>query len=284
MAAEHLLDCELEVFAFYGMRNSICSTERMRGFADALKRRGKTCLLSPITFQPMHRGSLRHWPSLIEWLRGVAKPIGIMAVNDAAAEDLAAACRRAQIRVPEEVALIGADNDKLICESAWSPLSSVDCGYARLGYAAAEMLDRLLSGQRLSEAERIVRLPPLQIVRRVSTDILAVDDPRLADAVRFIRQHACDPCGVEDVLRVVPAGRRWLERQFELKLGRTPREEILRVQLGQASHLLLQTGKKLPEIAEHCGFSCASALGRAFTRSFGVSPAAYRRKIRGPVG
>jgi len=139
------------------------------------------------------------------------------------------------------------------------------------------LLERLMKREKLSVEERFVRLPPLQVIRRLSTDILAVDEPLVADAVRYIREHACDPCSVEDVLRQVPTGRRWLERQFESKLGRSPREEILRVQIETAKRLLLQPGLILPDIAERCGFSGAPTLGRAFLRTVGDTPAAYRR-------
>jgi LacI family transcriptional regulator len=107
--------------------------------------------------------------------------------------------------------------------------------------------------------------------------VLAVDDPQVADAIRFIREHACDPCSVDDVLREVPVGRRWLERQFVKRLGRTPRDEILRVQMDAAKRLLLQPALTLPEIAERCGFSSGPTFGRAFLRAMGTTPATYRR-------
>jgi LacI family transcriptional regulator len=206
-----------------------------------------------------------------------------MAVDDNAALDLASACRHADLGVPEQVAIIGVNNDDLICESAWSPLSSVDAGFTKIGYAAAQLMERLIRGERLALKDRQIRLLPLRVVKRLSTDILAVDDPQIAAAVRYIREHACDPCSVEQVLREVPTGRRWLERQFMKKLGRSPRAEILRVQMEKAKRLLLEPGMTLPTIAERCGFSSGPTFGRSFLNVTGISPASYRRSALPPV-
>jgi LacI family transcriptional regulator len=277
MAAEHLIECRLEHFSFYGVRTSTHSNNRERGFIAALARRGHSCAPCPVAYAASELDSMPHWAELGRWLNALPKPIGIMAVDDMAALDLAALCRHENIGVPEHVAIVGVNNDDLICDTAWSPLSSVDAGFPRIGYAAAQLLERLMEREKLNDEERFVRLPPLQIVRRLSTDILAVDEPLVADAVRYIREHACDPCSVDDVLRHVPTGRRWLERQFDSKLGRSPRGEILRVQIETAKRLLLQPGLILPDIAERCGFSGAPTLGRAFLRAVGDTPAAYRR-------
>jgi LacI family transcriptional regulator len=279
MAAEHLMDCQLESFAFYLTFISPHSVNRQNGFTAALQQQGHNCIPSPTPPDTYTLDSLPNRPELIDWLGSLPKPVGIMAVDDTAALELASACRHANLAVPEHVAIIGVNNDDLVCESAWSPLSSVDCGFPRIGYAAAQLLERLIAGERLPAKERWIKVPPLQVVRRLSTDILAVDDPQIAEAVRYIREHACDPCSVDDVLRIVPTGRRWMERQFEKKLGRTPREEILRVQLETAKRLLLQPGLALPDIAERCGFSSGPTLGRAFLRVVGTTPAAYRRSV-----
>jgi LacI family transcriptional regulator len=277
MAAQHLMDCQLKAFSFYGGGTSPHSNNRERGFTATLAAHAHSYIPCPVQYVVGELDMNPHWPALTQWLKSLPTPAGILAVDDTAAQDLAAACRHANIGVPEHIAIIGVNNDDLICDSAWSPLSSVDAGYPRIGYEAARVLDRLIAGEKLTREERVTRLPPLRVVQRLSTDILAVDDPQVADALRFIREHACDPCSVDAVLRQVPVGRRWLERQFERKLGRTPRDEILRVQIESAKRLLLQPGMILPMIAERCGFSDASTFGRAFLRSAGTSPAAFRR-------
>ena len=282
LAAQHLIDCRLEQFAFYGNvppGELHIGQPRLAGFRRGLERRGYVCTESPVVYpRSIDRLTHAHWPALIDWLRGLPKPVGIMASEDGVAHDLAAACLEAQIAVPDQVAIIGVDNDDLLCEGGWPPLSSIDSDFARIGFQAASLLDRLLLGEELAADQRVIRLPPIGVVQRVSTSVLAVKDPALAEAVRFIREHACDPCSVEDVLREVTVGRRWLERQFVAQLGRTPHEEIVRVRIENAKRLLLRPEFGVVHVAERCGFSKVQFM-RAFRQLMGTTPAAYRRQI-----
>jgi LacI family transcriptional regulator len=198
------------------------------------------------------------------------------------AHDLAEACRIAAIGVPERVAIIGVNNDDLLCESAWPPLSSVECDFTRMGYMAAKMLDRLLAGENLLAQDRLIRLQPIRVHQRMSTDVLATEQKDVADAVRFIREHACDPCSVDDVLDAVPVARRKLERLFAETLGRSPYDEIARVRAESACRLLLQPDLTLPDISERCGFSSIQSFNRFFSQRHEITPAAYRRQsLRG---
>jgi LacI family transcriptional regulator len=281
MAAEHLIACRLERFAFYGMNSQgWIVARRENGFSQALAAKGFSFVESPFA-PPLAQAwaSHSHRPELIQWLRELPKPIGILTIDDTAAHDLAEACLEADIGVPDQVAIIGVNNDDLLCESAWPPLSSVEADYSRMGYEGAKILDRLFAGEVLSPAERLVRLPPLGVVQRQSTNVLAVKDPNLADAVRYIREHACDPSSVEDVLRAVPVGRRWLERQFVSQLGRTPHEEITRVRMETGQRLLSQRDLSIAEVAERCGYSGDKNFHAAFRRLLGTTPAAYRREV-----
>jgi LacI family transcriptional regulator len=285
-AAHHLMDCRFEHFAFYGDRHYKVSENRIEGFRRALATRGHTFTICPLA-SPDSRDRLSHKyrPALIQWLRELPKPIGVMAFDDTSSHDLAEACLEAGISVPDHVAIIGVNNDDLLCDSAWPPLSSVDADYTRVGYMAGRLMDRMLSGEKLPKAERLVLLPPLGVVQRQSTTTLAVKDENLADAVRFIREHACDPCSVGDVLREVPVGRRWLERQFVSQLGRTPHDEIARVRIESAQRLLQRPELGLEEIATRCGFSELKTFYQAFRKVAGSTPAAYRRmSIVGGLG
>ena len=284
LAAEHLLDCQLEHFGFFGRTDTPVSQGRFEGFCQALSGRGFSCSDAALGW-PTNVEWLdpTHLPKLIDWLRALPKPVGVMAVDDSAAHDLAAACLQAGIGVPDHVAIIGVNNDDLLCDSAWPPLSSVDCDYSRCGYVAAGMLDRLLKGERLAAAERMVRA-----ARRSASCAARAPtcwrwmSPRSPRPSAFIREHACDPCSVGDVLRHVPVGRRWLERQFVKKLGRNPHDEIMRMRIETAKRLLLQPGLTLPDVAERCGFAANQNLGRAFLKVTGMTPGAYRRAaVRG---
>ncbi|HSU65765.1 MAG TPA: DNA-binding transcriptional regulator [Tepidisphaeraceae bacterium] len=279
VAADHLINCRVESFGFYGRVNHTVSSNRQKGFCARLAAHGYTdCQQSLIEGSFSYGWTARpHWPRLIEWLNKVPKPIGILAMDDMAARDVAAACFSAGISIPERVALLGVNDDDLLCGTAWPPLSSVAVDFTRVGEAAARLLDRLLSGENLTSEQKYIRLQPLGVVARASTDILAVQDENLAKALRYIREHACDPCSVGDVLQHLPVGRRWLERQFVQKLGRTPHDEIIRVRMEMARRLLIQSSESLPQIASRCGFTAVQNFSRAFRDSLGVTPAAYRR-------
>jgi LacI family transcriptional regulator len=146
-----------------------------------------------------------------------------------------------------------------------------------LGYEAARMLDRLLRGKPLPSP---MILPPVGVATRGSTDVVAVDDPKLARAVRFIRQRACDPCTVNDVVEELQSSRRWLELKFANHFGRTPHEEIVRVRMERARYLLRASRLPIHRIAERCGYPLLHNFGRAFKQAIGETPAAYRRRLR----
>lgn len=278
LAAEHLLECRLDCFAFYQRAETALVDRRFAGFSATLEAKAKTCAKCPVPWHP-EQVNREYSAKVIQWLVGLPKPAGIMAVDDSAAHNLAGYCLQAGIAVPEQIAIVGVNNDELLCQTAWPPLSSVDCDFERVGYLAAQLLDRLLRGEKLTGTDRVIQVPPLGIARRQSSDMLAIDDPNLADALRFIREHACDPCSVQDVLREVPVARRWLERQFLGRLGRTPHDEITKVQMEEARRLLVQPGVTIADVASRCGFSSLASFGRAFLRSQEMSPAAYRKSV-----
>ncbi|MFT3788662.1 MAG: substrate-binding domain-containing protein [Tepidisphaeraceae bacterium] len=281
-AAEHLIECQLRHFAYFGTAlDSPLSRNRWTGFATTVAKRGFEASRCEMPWPTdLTRGSITHLASIVPWIQSLPKPVGILAMDDVAAHELAAACLMANVSVPDRVAIVGVNNDDLMCDSAWPPLSSVDCDYSRVGFHAAKILDRLLSGQHVPAKERLVRLPPLGVVRRMSSDVLAIDDPNIAEALRYIREHACEPCGVRDILRYVPVARRWLERQFVKKLGRTPHEEIMRVRIDTARRLLLQPELTVADVSARCGFAVVQNFGRAFLQVTGTTPGAMRRAAR----
>ncbi len=285
IAADHLLDCGYQHFAYYGVAHGASrnvGNMRYSGFDTELKCRDHSCkFVCPVSWPSgSERMSRSHRRTLIEWLDPLPKPIGIMTSDDTLAFDLAAAIRETKFKVPDDIAIIGVNNDELLCEAASPPLSSVDVDFQRLGYEAAKLLDRMLRGDNISKSQRHIQMSPLGIHQRVSTNQLAIDDKDLAAAIQFIRNHACDPCGVRDVLNHVPVARRWLEREFVEKVGRTPYEEILRVRIDQSKRMLLQLDLSVDEIARRCGYSATSNFNRIFRKVTGQTPAAFRRSCR----
>ena len=182
--------------------------------------------------------------------------------------------------MPEEVALVGVDNDDLLCELARPALSSVALPAERIGFEAARLLDQLLTRPRARSVGQPLLLAPLGVVTRRSSDVLAIDDPEVAAAVRFIREHAYEPIQVKDVLGEVPVSRRTLERRVRAALGYGIWEEIRRAHMERGRALLAETEMPMSEVAKHAGFSDARQLSVVFRQETGLTPTDYRRQFR----
>jgi LacI family transcriptional regulator len=179
--------------------------------------------------------------------------------------------------VPDEVAVVGVDNDDLLCNLSEPPLSSVILNPVRTGYEAAELLDQMLAGQPVAGGIR--RVKPTGVVTRQSSDVLAITDAEVSQAIRFIREHAVEGIKVEAILAAIPVSRRVLESRFKKLLGRTPHDEILRVQLERVKQLLAETDLPLRVIAERAGFKHVEYLSAVFKQHVGHPPSEYRRRL-----
>jgi LacI family transcriptional regulator len=204
-----------------------------------------------------------------------------MACNDPRGQKVLEACRRLALKVPEEIAVIGVDNDEPVCEIADPPLTSVVPDAARLGFEAASLLDRMI--RKGFRPKRPVFLPPVGVVTRQSTDVLAFENVELAAALRLIRRYACDGLGVDDVVRELSISRSTLQRQFKAALGRTIHDEFILARLSQAKHLLSETELTIAAIARRCGFRHQEYMGYVFRTRLSQTPAEYRRQARGVV-
>ena len=212
---------------------------------------------------------------LKSWVETLPKPIGVMACYDFKGQQLLDVCRELGVAVPEQMAVIGVDNDARLCRLCTPPLSSVIPDTHRTGYEAAQLLDRMMRGEPVTDEATL--LPPLGIAERQSTDVYAIDDPDLVTALRYIREHACEGITVSDVLRIVPLSRRKLEQRFLKLVSRSPHAEITRIRMERAGRLLRETTLPLSEIARRAGFADPLYLSRAFKKHVGVSPRSYRK-------
>ena len=280
-AADHLRQCGLQHFAFVGNAHHLYSTERETGFRDALAAVGHAA----DHYHERHARSYRQRGRLLvlderlrRWLQALPKPVGIFAGHDVWALQVVEACRLAGLRVPEDVAVVGVDNDDLLCELARPSLSSVIVPAERVGYDAAALLERLLVGDK--PPRNPVLIPPPGVVSRQSSDFLAIDDPVVAQTVRFLRDSAHLPLRVADVLRAVPVSRRVLERRFQAVLQRGLAAEIRRLHVDKAKQLLSKSELPMQTIAERCGFSSQYQFSRAFRRAVGRTPTDYRAGVR----
>ncbi len=280
LAAQHLIQRGFSRLAYCGLpatRTNGWSRTRAEAFAACAREAGLPCELFCGRY-----GTARHWQrlqqELRQWIGQLPKPIGLMACNDSRARHVLEACRSLQLRVPEDIALVGVDNDETICELTDPPLSSVDQGAHRLGYQAAAILDRMMRGRRVSCRRYDVQ--PEQVVPRRSSDILAIENRDVANAVRFIRDHACDGIGVNEVVQAVGLSRSTLERKFQQTLGGTLHGEIRRIRLARAQQLLREGELTLRQVAHRTAFRHLSYFNRFFRQATGQTPAAYRRAVR----
>lgn len=282
MAAEHLIERGLKNFAFCGYpadRINVWDTHRARSFAARLNEDGFACGIFNGHFSS--DGALRHWglmrEELANWLRTLPKPVGLMASCDWRARHVLEACRVADLRVPDDVAVIGVDNDP-ICDLADPPLSSVEQGHYQIGYTAAEVLDRMMSGQPASRQRYSV--PPVGLIMRQSTNILAVPDKDVAAALRMIRDHACRQVKAEAVAQSVGLSRSTLDRRFREHIGRTVDEEMRRVRLLRAKELLARTDWTVQRVAHESGFGNEQYLSVVMRKDTLLTPAQYRQSHR----
>ena len=214
----------------------------------------------------------------MQWLKPLPKPIGILTWTTNCGREVINACRKADLLIPEQIAVLAADEDELLCELCNPPLSGIALTSERIGYEAAATLDRLMKGRR--PTENLILIEPTGVISRQSTDTLAIDDVDVAHTVAFIRNHAGDQIQVEDVLRNVAVSRSQLERRFQEILGRTPAAEIRRVHLERAKRLLEETDMTIPKIAFASGFGSREYLAYVFKFETGLTPREYRSRIR----
>lgn len=274
-AAEHLLSRGLAHFAFCGDDRFNWSKWRCQHFLEAVRQRGRDCDV----YRPSARAA-RDWDAdedeLASWLAELPKPVGVMACYDIRGRQVLDACRRAGLDVPDRVAVVGVDNDEMLCELSDPPMSSVQPDTRTTGYRAAELLDRLMSGKAVRQLAH--RIPPVGVVTRQSSDIIATGDSDVADALRYIRANACNGITVKEVLQRVPMSRRVLESRFVALVGRTPHGEIERLRMERVKQLLLGTDLPIGEVARRAGYQHPEYLSAAFRRFEGVSPTAFRAR------
>lgn len=219
---------------------------------------------------------------MADWVTQMQRPVGILACHDDRGHELLNACREAEIAVPDDVAVIGIDNDEVLCELSDPPLSSVDSNTAQIGYRAAALLDEMMAGQTTLSGTILVE--PTGVVLRRSTDALAIDDREVAAAMRFIREHACDGINVDDVLQRTPLSRSTLDRRFAKVFGHSPSDEIVRLRIERVKQLLVETDYPLAHVANLGGFEHSEHMGALFRRKTGQTPGEYRNDRRAAQG
>ena len=279
LGANHLIDLGLRQFAFCSEppnRSNGWAQERMEAFQNHVAESGYSCSV----YSGRHTAA-RHWrqlqSELQNWLAELPKPIGLMACNDSRARHVLQACLAQGLRVPEDVALVGVDNDDIMCELSRPSLTSIEQGTRRIGFEGAAILHALMLGE---HPEQRTAIKPEGLVCRQSTDILAIDDEDIATALRFIREHACDPIQVKDVLEAAKMSRSKLESRFRELLGRSVHAEIRRIQIEHAIRLLKTSNMPIKGIVREVGASSVQYFSAMISRETGQSPGEIRKNAR----
>jgi len=284
LAAEHFLNLGLRRFGFVGCKGQAWSDRREAGFRQRLAEAGSSCETLAETGNRRTGVTASAPAQLASWLQGLAPPAGIFAANDYVGRDVLDTCTEVGIAVPDQIAVVGADDDHLADELANPPLSSVAFNTADGGYRIAELLGQLMSEPDRSRdgAPARLRIEAVRVVARRSSDAIAVEDPLVATAMRFIRDHAREPISVADIVRHCAVSQRSLTLHFQTALGRSVRAELQRARIDWAKRLLAETNLSGEKVAENAGFGSLSYFCHAFRRATGETPAAYRRRHRIP--
>lgn len=275
MVAEHFAERGFHRFAVYGIDTEDFFEERCRNFVEATAAMGFECEIyqqdrpgeRPTDWEEQQR-------QLVDWIQALPKPIGVLACTDQLGFWFLDACKRANVAVPEEIAVVGCENDDSLSAMTSPPMTSVQFHAERTGYEAAALLDRLMQGEAPPAEPTLV--PPLGIVVRQSSDIVAVEDREVAEVLQFIRTQAQHGLEVRDVLRQFPISRRALDQRMKSAIGRTTRSEIVRVQLERVKDLLANTDLSLAQIASRSGFRHSQYMAELFKNRFGVTPGTFR--------
>jgi LacI family transcriptional regulator len=274
IGAEHLLERGFRKFAFCGYKN-YWSQERLASFKARVEQNGYQVRS---LLQPRSRASWENQQqSMAKWLKSLPKPIGLLASVDDRSQDVLQACKSVGIDVPTEVAIVGVDNDPLVCRLARPQLSSIALGAENAGYDAAELLDKLMAGEKMTGQTVITKATHVEV--RQSTDILAMEDRSVAVAIHFIKQNLFKNISVDDVVDATRMARRTLQMRFKREIGRTIADEIRRLKSDQVARMLVTTNFPISKIALDLGFPGIDHISRSFKKEKGISPLEYRRRF-----
>ena len=285
LAALHLLERGFQHYAFSGFNGVEWSNLRGNGFRQCIAEAGFPCQafenphppasITPIEYE---EHGLKYDNELAQWIKSLPKPIGLMACNDVRARQILKACRDLGLAVPDEIAVIGVDNDAVLAELSDLPVSSVILNTQRIGFESASLLDKIMRGE--IPPKNTILIEPLGVATRRSTDTLSVRDPNLAKALLFIRDHACEPINIDGVAAFAGLSRSVLQRKFRTTFHRTIHEAIIKARLKRASELLVGTDISMIDVAEKSGFKHCEYMAAVFKSHLGKTPSQIRNEAQ----
>jgi LacI family transcriptional regulator len=278
MVAEYFLNKGLKNFAYCGTSDGVYLSGRRDGFCRPLRDAGFACSVLE-GFMGKRQSQWIEARLVIEkWLATLEKPVGIMCVHNYRGREVLGACREIGLAVPDEVSVVGVENNKLFCEMCNPPMSSVETPSRRIGYEAAALLHKMINGR--PAPRKPILLAPVEIVVRASSEKVAIHDPEIMQALRFITDSASEPITVKDILKEVAMSRRSFERRFRETTGRTPKMKIVEAHIAHAKRLLVNTDLAIPKVAAQSGLVSQDVFCRVFRRQIGTTPSVYRKRFR----
>lgn len=277
MAFDYLIGCGYQHLAFCGFDNIFWSNNREKYFCQIARKHKKQVFVYRQPFLEQSYSWDAEFNHMAIWVEYLPKPVAIFAANDDRGYNVLEVCKHLRLRVPEDVAVLGVDNDEFVCELTDTPMSSIALDFQKAGFSAASILDRMIRQKRIF-AKKSIYIHPTHVVIRKSTDVAAVADPDIAKALVFIRDNAKKLIQVSDVQRACQLSRKTLELRFKKLLGRTVLEEIRRVRVEQIAAALVQTNLPISVIADSFGFGdFGKNLSRYFKQVKGLTPQKYRQ-------
>jgi LacI family transcriptional regulator len=281
MAVDYFLDRGFRRLAYCGLDDMHWSVRRGEAFVRQAAQAGCEVRVYEPPGSRRWRTDEAERPALADWLRSLPKPTALLACNDDRGKQVLAACKVAGLEVPDDIAILGVDNDDLVCELEYPQLSSIALSVEAAGYAAATLLDGLMTGNKSGRTWEQVVVSPLYIVERQSTDVLATEDREVAAGLRFIRENVTMGIQVGDVAEAVSLSRRTLQQRFRRTLGRSIHDEIKRSRIDHMARLLVSTNRPIGEIARALQCTEVKNIARYFRQRTGLTPAQYRKKHSG---
>lgn len=278
MAAEYFIERGYRNFAFFGFRDVCWSDERYEGFKKVVEEAGYGDHLSAYRMQDINALWYYELDRLSDWLKGLPKPVAIMACDDNQASNLIDACNSIGLKMPGEVSIIGVDNDEIICNLNTPSLTSIHVDIENGGYKTAELIDRIVN-DRSTKVEDIV-LKPVKVVSRISTASYATDDVQILNAIRFIHQNLTKKISVSDVMKEAALSRRLLERRFKAVTGESIYQYISRNKVRLFADMLLDTNDQVINVALNLGENDSKSISRKFKAAYGMAPNEWREKHR----
>jgi LacI family transcriptional regulator len=281
LAAEHFLSRGFTHFMFYSDEDNWSYLERGEGFAAALRRTGHDCDWLRWNHSAEYNTGREQWTRKRSWLaarlKQAPKALAVFAADDQHALEVLEACEMARLAVPEQVAIVGAENYLLAPDAMRTPISSVDTNLETLGYTGAALLEELMNGKQPSAP--IIRVPAVGVITRKSSDLLAIKHKGVANGMRFIWEHFHEPIRVKDLLNIAGMSRRGLHKAFMENVGRTPGQELHRLRIEKAKRLLADSDHKIEALASMCGYQSANTFSIAFKNATGMTLSHYRKTV-----